>query len=86
MGAHSLSRVQLFIINNLFIEGTTTEFKRRFEGPIIKSRDCYASNNDITRGREKVSEMSLLVNKCIIRRTSSILTHYLPVKTELVIH
>ena len=64
--------------------GSNSEFKRHFELPILKGRDAFASDKEIARGQERLEEMAALVNKCIIRRTSSILTQYLPVKTELV--
>ena len=68
----------------LFFIGNTSEFKKHFEAPILRGRDAYASESDVSKGKERLTEMAMLVSKCIIRRTSSILTHYLPVKIELV--
>lgn len=34
---------------------------------------------------EKVTELTNIVNQCLIRRTNQILTKYLPVKFEMVI-
>lgn len=70
---------------NTGILGTTVEFKRRFEGPILRGRDATATDKDIKLAQEKLNEMATIVNRCIIRRTSTILTHYLPVKVEQII-
>ena len=64
--------------------GTTSQFKRHFEGPILRGRDASATDKAVQLGQERLQELSLIVNRCIIRRTSTILTHYLPVKFELV--
>lgn len=66
------------------LTGTPSEFKKRYETPILRGRDSTATDAEISRGKERLQEMVSLVNKCIIRRTSAILTHYLPVKIELV--
>jgi len=65
--------------------GTASEFKRRFESTILKSRDSSATDKMQKMGDERLKEMSGIVSKCIIRRTSALLTKYLPVKYELVI-
>ncbi|XP_073420051.1 DNA repair and recombination protein RAD54-like isoform X2 [Dendrobates tinctorius] len=67
------------------ILGTAKEFKKRFEIPILKGRDADASPADRERGEEKLKELISLVNRCLIRRTSDILSKYLPVKIEQVI-
>ncbi|PFX22519.1 DNA repair and recombination protein RAD54-like isoform X3 [Stylophora pistillata] len=70
---------------NSGILGTVSEFKRKFENPILRGRDADASDADHKKGAEKLAELALLVNKCIIRRTASILSKYLPVKVEQVV-
>ncbi|XP_019856085.1 PREDICTED: DNA repair and recombination protein RAD54-like isoform X1 [Amphimedon queenslandica] len=70
---------------NTGILGTTSEFRRHFEGPILRGRDASATDKAVQLGQERLQELSSIVNKCIIRRTASILTHYLPVKYELII-
>nr|XP_039260404.1 DNA repair and recombination protein RAD54-like [Styela clava] len=65
--------------------GTASEFKKKFELPILRGRDADASNKHKEHGEEKLLELVDLVNKCIIRRTSDILFKYLPVKTEIVL-
>ena len=61
------------------------EFKRRFESAILRGRDADASEAAQKIGQEKQLELAQLVNRCIIRRTSALLTKYLPVKIELVV-
>ncbi|VDK42180.1 unnamed protein product [Anisakis simplex] len=65
--------------------GTASEFKRRFENMILKGRDADATAVQRTKGDEALSEMASIVNKCIIRRTSALLTKYLPIKYELIV-
>ncbi|XP_069835455.1 DNA repair and recombination protein RAD54-like isoform X2 [Dendropsophus ebraccatus] len=70
---------------NAGILGTAQEFKKRFEVPILKGRDADASPADREKGEEKLKELISVVNRCLIRRTSDILSKYLPVKIEQVI-
>ncbi|KAG1672182.1 DNA repair and recombination protein RAD54-like [Nymphon striatum] len=65
--------------------GTAQEFKKKFENPILRGRDADATDRDHQRGKEKLEELSSIVNKCIIRRTAVILSKYLPVKYEQVL-
>uniref|UniRef100_A0A915BSD9 DNA repair and recombination protein RAD54-like n=1 Tax=Parascaris univalens TaxID=6257 RepID=A0A915BSD9_PARUN len=65
--------------------GTAQEFKRRFENIILRGRDADATDEQRAKGDEALAEMASIVNKCIIRRTSSLLTRYLPVKYELIV-
>ncbi|XP_043941837.1 DNA repair and recombination protein RAD54-like [Protopterus annectens] len=70
---------------NSGILGTAQEFKKRFEIPILKGRDADATEDDRQRGEEKLKELIGIVNRCLIRRTSDILSKYLPVKIEQVV-
>ncbi|KAK2908393.1 DNA repair and recombination protein RAD54-like [Channa argus] len=70
---------------NAGILGTAQEFKKRFELPILKGRDADASDKDKQTGEEKLKELISIVNRCLIRRTSDILSKYLPVKIEQVV-
>uniref|UniRef100_A0A7E4VR40 DNA repair and recombination protein RAD54-like n=1 Tax=Panagrellus redivivus TaxID=6233 RepID=A0A7E4VR40_PANRE len=65
--------------------GTAQEFKKKFENPILRGRDADATPEHQKIGEEKLQEMAAIVNKCIIRRTSALLTKYLPVKYELIV-
>ncbi|NXD00890.1 RAD54 protein, partial [Certhia familiaris] len=70
---------------NSGILGTAQEFKRHFEMPILKGRDADASEADRHKGEERLKELISIVNRCLIRRTSDILSKYLPVKIEQVV-
>ncbi|XP_050568202.1 DNA repair and recombination protein RAD54-like isoform X1 [Cygnus atratus] len=73
---------------HLFISvcaGTAQEFKRHFELPILKGRDADASDAERQKGEERLKELISIVNRCLIRRTSDILSKYLPVKIEQVV-
>ncbi|XP_033623171.1 DNA repair and recombination protein RAD54-like isoform X2 [Fukomys damarensis] len=70
---------------NSGILGTAQEFKKHFELPILKSRDAAASEADRQLGEGRLQELISIVNRCLIRRTSDILSKYLPVKIEQVV-
>ncbi|XP_012276152.1 DNA repair and recombination protein RAD54-like [Orussus abietinus] len=65
--------------------GTAQEFRRKFENPILRGQDANASNEDRKVAQERLEELVTIVNKCLIRRTSALLSKYLPVKHEMVI-
>lgn len=48
-------------------------------------QDAYATPLERQHAVERLQELSALVNKCLIRRTSALLTKYLPVKFEMII-
>jgi DNA repair and recombination RAD54-like protein len=64
--------------------GSSSEFRKQYELPILKGRDSMATIEEQKRGKERLEEMAKLVNRCIIRRTAGILSKYLPPKIELV--
>nr|XP_020639027.1 DNA repair and recombination protein RAD54-like [Pogona vitticeps] len=70
---------------NSGILGTAQEFKKHFEIPILKGRDADASESERHKGEERLKELISIVNRCLIRRTSDILSKYLPVKIEQVV-
>uniref|UniRef100_A0A0N5A1F5 DNA repair and recombination protein RAD54-like n=1 Tax=Parastrongyloides trichosuri TaxID=131310 RepID=A0A0N5A1F5_PARTI len=65
--------------------GSANEFKKQFENPILKGRDSMADDKQRKLSEDKLQELSTLVSNCIIRRTSALLTKYLPVKYEFVV-
>uniref|UniRef100_A0A915EBH9 DNA repair and recombination protein RAD54-like n=1 Tax=Ditylenchus dipsaci TaxID=166011 RepID=A0A915EBH9_9BILA len=65
--------------------GSANEFRKKFENPILRGRSADATDVQQALGEEKLKEMTALVSRCIIRRTSALLTKYLPVKYELII-
>lgn len=48
---------------NTGILGTTSEFKRKFEGPILRGRDAFASDKETALGQERLAELAALVNR-----------------------
>lgn len=67
------------------ILGNNSEFKRHYENPILKGQDACSSDKEREKANERLQELSALVNQFLIRRTSSLLTKYLPVKFEMVV-
>jgi DNA repair and recombination RAD54-like protein len=66
------------------ILGTSQEFGKKFGNPIARGRDADASERQQALGEERLKEMSVIVNRCIIRRTAVLLTKYLPVACLLI--
>ena len=67
------------------ILGTATEFRKKFENPILRGRDADATDAAHQKGVEKLKELADAVNRCIIRRTQALLSKYLPKKIEEVV-
>ncbi|KAG0257085.1 DNA-dependent ATPase protein rad54 [Actinomortierella ambigua] len=65
--------------------GSTVEFRKNYELPILRGRDADASDKEQELSNQKLSELSGVVSKFIIRRTNDILTKYLPTKFEHVV-
>ncbi|XP_015782162.1 DNA repair and recombination protein RAD54-like [Tetranychus urticae] len=70
---------------NSGILGTAQDFKKKYENPILRGRDAAASDRDHQLGKERLEELISIVQKCMIRRTSDLLSKYLPSKVELVV-
>ena len=65
--------------------GSFKKFTKEFEIPIVKSRQPGASRKDIEKGDARNQELASLTSMFILRRTTEILTEYLPPKTEYVL-
>lgn len=65
--------------------GTSNEFKRHYENAILRGQDAHSTDKERAKANERLQELTALVNKCMIRRTSSLLTKYLPIKFEMVV-
>ncbi|KAI9652935.1 MAG: helicase [Trizodia sp. TS-e1964] len=65
--------------------GTRNTFKNEFEGPILKSRQPGCTKNDVEKGGARAEELQLLTRHFILRRTSEILSKFLPPKSEYVL-
>ena len=50
---------------NTGILGTTAQFKRRFETPILRGRDASAGERDIQVGKERLGELADIVNRYV---------------------
>uniref|UniRef100_A0A224X7V6 DNA repair and recombination protein RAD54-like n=1 Tax=Panstrongylus lignarius TaxID=156445 RepID=A0A224X7V6_9HEMI len=65
--------------------GTAQEFRKQFEIPILRGQDAYATDKEKEIAKERLEQLIGIVNRCLIRRTSALLSQYLPLKTELVV-
>ncbi|XP_058056332.1 DNA repair and recombination protein RAD54-like [Anopheles bellator] len=65
--------------------GTTAEFRKQYELPILRGQDANSTEAEREKATERLQELAGLVNRCMIRRTSALLTKYLPVKFEMVV-
>uniref|UniRef100_A0A182Q2T2 DNA repair and recombination protein RAD54-like n=1 Tax=Anopheles farauti TaxID=69004 RepID=A0A182Q2T2_9DIPT len=65
--------------------GSTAEFRKQYENPILRGQDANSTDAERERAAERLQELAALVNRCMIRRTSALLTKYLPVKFEMVV-
>ncbi|QLQ80449.1 hypothetical protein HG537_0D04490 [Torulaspora globosa] len=69
------------------ILGNYSQFKKRFISPISRARDPANKFNEVVvqKGEERSNEMIQITQRFILRRTSSILTKYLPPRTDLIL-
>ncbi|KAF9166937.1 DNA-dependent ATPase protein rad54 [Mortierella sp. AD011] len=65
--------------------GSTAEFRKNYELPILRGRDSEATDQEQEVSNQKLAELSGVVSKFIIRRTNDILSKYLPTKFEHVV-
>jgi DNA repair and recombination protein RAD54 and RAD54-like protein len=66
--------------------GTASEFRRRYERPILRSYEADASTSDQKRAKELQSELSTIVNEFILKRGNILNAKHLPSKlTQIVI-
>ncbi|KAJ2157948.1 DNA-dependent ATPase protein rad54 [Coemansia sp. RSA 552] len=75
----------LLNFTNPMLLGSNSEFRKRFELPILRGRDALATPEEQKKGDEKLSELNAIASKVIIRRTNDLLSKYLPVKYEHVV-
>lgn len=61
------------------------EFRKSYENTILRGQDAGSTDNERAKAAEKLTELTNIVNQCLIRRTNQILTKYLPIKFEMVI-
>jgi len=75
----------LHTIHTYHICFVTQEFRRKFETPILRGQDAMATQEERQKGQACLDDLAAIVNRCLIRRTSALLSKYLPVKIEQVI-
>ncbi|ODV86944.1 hypothetical protein CANARDRAFT_6510 [[Candida] arabinofermentans NRRL YB-2248] len=75
----------LLNFSNPGLLGSRAEFRKNYELRILKGRDSLADDKERAAGDSKLSELTEIVSRFIIRRTNDILSKYLPVKYEYVI-
>ncbi|KAL6929678.1 hypothetical protein ACO0SA_001082 [Hanseniaspora valbyensis] len=75
----------LLNFSNPGLLGTRADFRKNFEMPILRGRDADATDKEMTKGNQKLKQLSEIVSKFIIRRANDILAKYLPCKYEHVI-
>ncbi|XP_061676283.1 DNA repair and recombination protein RAD54B [Syngnathoides biaculeatus] len=64
------------------ILGSTTAYRKVFEGPILRSRQPSCSEEDRALGDERAAELSRLTGAFILRRTQEIINRYLPPRLD----
>ena len=65
--------------------GTRNEFHRQYENAIIRGQDANSTDKERQESAERLKALLEIVNKYMIRRTSALLTKYLPIKFEMVV-
>ena len=60
--------------------GSSTSFKKNYEVPIVRARQPNAKKEVMDLGKQRSDELSLVTGMFMLRRTSEILTKYLPRK------
>ncbi|MEW5303086.1 MAG: hypothetical protein WDW36_005813 [Sanguina aurantia] len=60
--------------------GSPSEFRKRFEAPILAAREPDATDAQVTLGEERSAVLSSTVNAFILRRTNALLSKHLPPK------
>ena len=70
---------------NRNVLGKPEEFRRKFEGPILRGREPDATDKQKQRASELQQEMSSIVNEFILRRTNTLNAQHLPPKLVQVV-
>lgn len=65
--------------------GTPNEFRRNYENAILRGRDANSTDSEREKAAKCLTDLNLLAEKCMIRRTAALLTKYLPVKFEMIV-
>ena len=65
--------------------GSPSQFRKRYENPIVAGREPDASDEEKALGQERSAELSSIVNEFILRRTNNLLSQHLPPKVVEVV-
>ena len=65
--------------------GSPASFARKYEDPIVRSKQPEASEGDIEDGRIRAEELNELTSTFILRRTQDVISKFLPPKTEMIL-
>lgn len=60
--------------------GSSASFKKNYEVPIVRARQPNARKEVMDLGKQRSEELNLVTGMFMLRRTSEILTKYLPRK------
>ena len=63
---------------NIF--GSLSSFVRRYEEPIVRSKQPEASDDEREEGELRLEELNAISSRFILRRTQDIISKYLPPK------
>lgn len=83
LGTRNVNSVFITFIRNYII--ILQEFKKQYENIILRGQDAGSTESEREKANARRDELTNIVNQCLIRRTNSILTKYLPIKFEMVI-
>lgn len=65
---------------NPLVLGTLSDFKKRYERPILAAREPDASDHEIARATDLQKELSTIVNEFILKRGNILNAKHLPPK------
>lgn len=65
--------------------GTVSQFRRKFQQPILTGREPDATDKERALGERRSHELAGLVNEFILRRTNTVLSEHLPPKTVSIV-
>lgn len=65
--------------------GSSSEFRKNYEEPILASRQPNADEEVLAIGAERAQELNKITSLFLLRRTKEILDQYLPSKHEIVV-
>ncbi|QQP58194.1 DNA repair and recombination protein RAD54Blike, partial [Caligus rogercresseyi] len=75
----------LISLVNPSILGSSVDFVRNFETPIVRSKQPNSSEEEIQEGNYRMEELSKVTEKFILRRTQDVISSFLPSKTDNVL-